>query len=179
MVSSDNGRGPGPGPGKVRALGGARRSNHMPSGQGSGGERDEWLSADYRRRRGPLRTPVNPMRPKRAPEQAIPAYGWYGALQDEVLEEDMEWDIDRADGDPMEDLGSHPTPGRATGGRQPGPPVPCGGRLHGRHCREDLGGTAVGTAGDADGNLDRPRRLTYARRRAANFLTIARVEDFG
>ena len=113
--SSDDGWGPGPGPGRPRAPGGARQSDHMPSGRGSGGERDEWLSADYRRRRDPLRTPVHPKRPKRAPEPAPPAYGRYGALRDEVPEEDMEWDIDGADGDPMEDFGITPPRGERRG----------------------------------------------------------------
>ena len=75
-----------------RAPGGARQIDHMLSGRGSGGERDEWLSADYHQRPDLLCTPVHPKRLKRAR-----AYGRYGALRDEVPEENMEWDINGAD----------------------------------------------------------------------------------
>ena len=60
---------------------------------------------DYRRCHDPLRTPVQPKQLRHAPEPAPPAYGRYGALQNEVPEEDMEWDLEGPDGDPMEDFG--------------------------------------------------------------------------
>ena len=77
--SSDDGWGPGPGPGRPHAPGGAprsrpsasapsitatshhsagRRNERVPPGSGSEDWRDEWLSAAYRDRRAPPRTPV-------------------------------------------------------------------------------------------------------------------------
>ena len=77
--SSDDGGGPGPGPGRPHAPGAAprsrpsasapsltapshhsagRRNERVPSGSGSEGWRDEWLSSDYHNRRAPPRTPV-------------------------------------------------------------------------------------------------------------------------
>ena len=82
--SSDDGWGPGPGPGRPHAPGRAprsrpsasapsltapshhsagRRNEHVPPGSGSEDWRDEWLSAEYRNRRAPPRTPVRPRRP--------------------------------------------------------------------------------------------------------------------
>ena len=83
----------------------------MTFGRRSGGGRDEWQSADYHRGRDPLLTPVRPKRPKRAPEPAPPVVGRYGVLRDGVPSEDMEWDINRANGDPMRDLGVTPPQG--------------------------------------------------------------------
>ena len=109
-----------PGPGPSRPLGRieAPASDHVPSNcdstrqsdpmcpQRSGDEeRDGWLSADYRRYRDPLRTPRQPMHPPHAPEPAPPAHGRYRALQDQVPEEDMEWDNEGSDGDPLKDFG--------------------------------------------------------------------------
>ena len=110
--SSDDGRGPGPGPGRPGALGGACQRDPMPFGRGSGGEGDEWLRTDYRGRHDPLRTPVLPTRPRCAPEPAPPAYGRYGALNNDFLEGDVEWDIDGDNEDPMEDFGITPTRGK-------------------------------------------------------------------
>ena len=50
-----------------------------------------------------------PKRPEGAQEQAPPAYGQYGALRDEVPEEDMEADRHRVDDDPIKDFGVTPT----------------------------------------------------------------------
>ena len=33
-------------------------------------------------------------------------YGWYGVLRDELTEEDIGWDIQGPDGDPMADCGT-------------------------------------------------------------------------
>ena len=71
-------------------------------------ERDKWLSSEYHIRRNPLRTPVDCNRPRHAPEPAPPVYGRYAALPDKVPEEDMEWDIEGPDGDPMENYGIVP-----------------------------------------------------------------------
>ena len=76
----------------------------MPPRPSGDGELEEWLSADYRRHRDPLRTPVHPKHPRHASEPAPAAYGQYGALRGEVPEEDMELDIEGPDGDPMEDF---------------------------------------------------------------------------
>ena len=86
--SSDDGWGPGPGPGRPHAPGGAprsrpsasarsltapshhsagRRNERVPPGSGSEDWRDEWLSAEYRNRRAPPRTPVRPRRPRTSP----------------------------------------------------------------------------------------------------------------
>ena len=46
----------------------------MPPRRSGEEERDEWLSADYRRRRDPLCTAVQSQRPRHAPELALPAY---------------------------------------------------------------------------------------------------------
>ena len=88
--------------------GSARRSNAISLRRSGDEERHEWLSADYRRRRDPLRPSVHPKGPMHAPEQAPPAYGRYGMLRDGVPKDDMEWDMDGPDGDPMEDFGSTP-----------------------------------------------------------------------
>ena len=124
---SDDSWGPGPVPGRSRrrteaprsdhtssTRGSARRSDPMPPRHSREEERDEWLSAEYRRRRDPLRTPVQPKRPRRAPEPAPPAHGRYGPLGDEVPEEDTEWDLEGPDGDPMEDFGISPPRGSAS-----------------------------------------------------------------
>ena len=89
----------------------------MPERHSGEEEQDEWLSADYRRCRDPLRTPVQPKRPRHAPEPAPPAYGGYKGLRDEVPEEDMDWDVEGPDGDPMEDLRISP-PRRSAGRRR-------------------------------------------------------------
>ena len=77
----------------------------MPFRRGSDCERDEWLSTYYRRLSDPPRNAVHPKRKRYAPKPAPPAHGRNGALGDEVLEEDTEWDINRDNEDPMEDLG--------------------------------------------------------------------------
>ena len=118
--SSDDGWGPGPGPRRPHAPGGAprsrpsasapsltapshhsagRRNERVPPGSGSEEWRDEWLSAEYRNRRAPPRTPVRPRRP--APPPGPPpgpvpismAGGRYGGLRDEVPRGDVEWDV--------------------------------------------------------------------------------------
>ena len=112
--SSDDGWGPGPGPGRPHAPGGAprsrpgasapsltapshhsagRRNERVPPGSGSEDWRDEWLSAKYRNRRAPPRTPVRPRRPAPAPEPIPMAGGRYGGLRDEVPRGDVEWDV--------------------------------------------------------------------------------------
>ena len=112
--SSDDGWGPGPGPGRPYAPGGAPRSRpsasapsltapshhsagcrneRVPPGSGSEDWRDEWLSAEYRNRRAPPRTPVRPRRPAPAPEPIPMAGGRYGGLRDEVPRGDVEWDV--------------------------------------------------------------------------------------
>ena len=124
---TDDSRGPGPYPGRSSRRTEAPRSDHAPSTRGSARrsdpmhprrsgeeERDKWLSADYHRRCDPLRTLLEPKRPRHNPEPAPPAYGRYGWLQDEVPKEDTEWDLDLPDEDPMEDLGFSPTRGSAS-----------------------------------------------------------------
>ena len=112
--SSDNGWGPGPGPGRPHAPCGAprscprasapsltapshhsagRRNKRVPPGSGSEDWRDEWLSAEYRNRRAPPRTPVRPRRPAPAQEPIPMAGGRYGGLRDEVPRGDVEWDV--------------------------------------------------------------------------------------
>ena len=112
--SSDDGWGPGPGPGRPHAPGGAprsrpsasapsltapshhsagRRNERVPPGSGSEEWRDEWLSAEYRNRRAPPRTPVRPRRPAPAPVPIPMAGGRYGGLRDEVPRGDVEWDV--------------------------------------------------------------------------------------
>ena len=112
--SSDDGWGPGPGPGRPHAPGGAprsrpsasapsltapshhsagRRNERVPPGSGSEDWRDEWLSAEYRNRRAPPRTPVRPRRPAPALEPIPMAGGRYGGLRDEVPRGDVEWDV--------------------------------------------------------------------------------------
>ena len=91
--SSDDGWGPGSGPGRPHAPRGAprsrpgasapsltalshhsagRRNERVPPGSGSEDWRDEWLSAEYRNRRAPPRTPVRP----RAPHQPWSQFQW-------------------------------------------------------------------------------------------------------
>ena len=103
--SSDDGWGPGPGPGRPHAPGGAprsrpsasapslsapshhsrgRRNKRVPPGSGSEEWRDEWLTAEYRNRRAPPRTPVRPRRPAPTPEPIPMACRRYGGLRDEV-----------------------------------------------------------------------------------------------
>ena len=112
--SSDDGWGPRPGPGRPHAPGGAprsrpsasapsltapshhsagRRNERVPPGSGSEDWCDEWLSAEYRCRRAPPRTPVRPWRPSPAPEPIPMAGGRYGGLRDEVPRGDVEWDV--------------------------------------------------------------------------------------
>ena len=112
--SSDDGWGPGPGPGRPHAPGGAprsrpsasapsltapshhsagRRNERVPPSSGSEDWRDEWLSAEYRSRRAPPRTPVRPRRPAPALEPIPMAGGRYGGLRDEVPRGDVEWDV--------------------------------------------------------------------------------------
>ena len=90
----------------------------MPPQRSGEEERDEWLSADYRRRRAPLRTPVQPKRQKHDLEAAAPAYGRYRALRDEVPEEDMEWDLEGPGEDPMQDFGISPPRGSVSRSRR-------------------------------------------------------------
>ena len=112
--SLDDGWGPGPGPGRDHAPGGAprsrpsasapslsapshhgagRRNERVPPGSGSEEWRDEWLSAEYRNRRAPPRTPVRPRRPAPAQEPMPMAGGHYGGLRDEVPGGDVGWDV--------------------------------------------------------------------------------------
>ena len=112
--SSDDGWGPGQGPGRPHAPGGAprsrpsasapsltapshhsagRRNERVPPGSGSEDWRDEWLSAEYRNRCAPPRTPVRPRRPAPALEPIPMAGGRYGGLRDEVPRGDVEWDV--------------------------------------------------------------------------------------
>ena len=112
--SSDNGWGPGPGPGRPHAPGGAhrsrpsasapsltaashhsagRRNERVPPGSGSEDWPDEWLSAEYRNRRAPPRTPVRPRRPAPVLEPIPMAGGRYGGLRDEVPTADVEWNV--------------------------------------------------------------------------------------
>ena len=112
--SSDGGWGPGPGPARPHVPGGAprsrpsasapslsapshhsagRRNERVPPGSGSEDWRDEWLSAEYRNRRAPSRTPVRPRRPAPALEPIPMAGGRYGGLRDEVPRGDVEWDV--------------------------------------------------------------------------------------
>ena len=112
--SSDDGWGPRLGPGRPHAPGGAprsrlsasapsltapshhsagRRNERVPPGSGSEDWRDVWLSAEYRGRRAPPRTPVRPRRPAPAPEPIPMAGGRYGGLRDEVHRGDVEWDV--------------------------------------------------------------------------------------
>ena len=112
--SSDDGWGPRPGPGRPHAPGGAprsrpsasvpsltapshhsagRRNERVPPGSGSEDWRDEWLSAEYRNRRAPPRTPVRPRRPAPAPGPIPMTGGRYGGLRDEVPRGDVEWDV--------------------------------------------------------------------------------------
>ena len=112
--SSDDGWGPGPGPGRPHAPGRAprsrpsasapsltapshhsagRRNERVPPGSGSEDWRDEWLSAEYRNRRAPPRTPVRPRRPPPVLEPIPMAGGRYGGLRDEVPRGDVEWDV--------------------------------------------------------------------------------------
>ena len=116
--SSDDGWGPRPGPGRPHAPGGAprsrpsasapsltapshhsagRRNERVPPGSGSEDWRDEWLSAEYRNRCAPPRTPVRPPRPAPAPEPIPMAGGRYGGLRDEVPRGDVEWDVGGGD----------------------------------------------------------------------------------
>ena len=83
----------------------------MPTLRSREEERDDWLGADYRRRRDPLCTPVHSKRLRHAAEPAPGMYRRYGALRDEVPEEDMKWNIERPGGDPMEDFGISPPRG--------------------------------------------------------------------
>ena len=107
--------------------GSARRSDLMPPQRSEDKDRDERISAEHRRRRNPLRTPVHHQRTRHALEPAPPAYGPYGVLRDEVPEEGMEWDIDGRDGDHMEDFGIIP----AQGARREDASQSC------RHCEEE------------------------------------------
>ena len=83
----------------------------MPSPRSRDAERDDWLSADYRRRRDPVRTLVHPKRPMQALEPAPLAYGRYEALRDQVPEKDTDWNIKVPDGDAMEHFRITPPPG--------------------------------------------------------------------
>ena len=76
------------------------------------------MCQDYRTWRDPLRTPVQPKRPKHAPEPAPELYRRYGALQDEVPERDMEWDLEDLDGDLVGDFGISPAQGSASQSRR-------------------------------------------------------------
>ena len=50
----------------------------------------------------PTPHPQSPHEPEICPGTRPTVYGRYGALRDEVLEEDMEWDMEGPEGDPME-----------------------------------------------------------------------------
>ena len=112
--SSDDSWGPGPGPDRPHAPGEAprsrpsasapsltapshhsagRRNERVPPGSGREDWRDEWLSAEYRNRCAPPRTPVRPWRPAPALEPIPMAGGRYGGLRDEVPRGDVEWDV--------------------------------------------------------------------------------------
>ena len=113
----------GPDPGRSHRRTEAPRSDHAPPTRGTvpmpprrsrEEELDNWLSADYRRRCDPLQTPVQPKRPKNAPEPAPPAYGRYGSLRDELPEEDTEWELEHPNGDPMKHFGISPAQGSAS-----------------------------------------------------------------
>ena len=70
----------------VPSMGGsAQRSDPMPLRRSGDRERHEWLIADHRRCRDPLCTPVQPKRPRHAPEPAPPVYGRYGVLRGSSL----------------------------------------------------------------------------------------------
>ena len=86
--SSDDSSGPGPDPGRSRGGTEAPRGHHPPSTHRSARpsdpmpprrsgeeERKELLSADYRRRRDPLCTAVQPTRSRHALDPGPPAYG--------------------------------------------------------------------------------------------------------
>ena len=130
--SSYNAWGPGPGPGRPHAPGGAprslpsasvpsltapshhsagRRNERVPPGSGSEDWRDEWLSAEYRNRRAPPRTPVRPRRPAPAPEPIPMAGGRYGGLRDEVPGGDVEWDVGMLAEEDLEELDISPPRG--------------------------------------------------------------------
>ena len=128
---SDDSWGPGPDTGRSCGRSKAPRNDHAPPTRGSaqqsqpmppGGsgeeERDKWLSEDNRRRRDPFRTPVEPRVPGHVPGPAPQAYGRYGALRDEVSEEDMEWDLEGRNGGPMEDFGISSPRGSASWSRR-------------------------------------------------------------
>ena len=123
--SSDDIWGPGPGPGRAHAPSEAPRSRpsasapslsapshhsagrcneRVPPGSGSEEWRDEWLSAEYRNRRAPLRTLVRPPRPAPVPEPIPMAGGRYGGLRDEVPGGDVEWDVGGGEED-LEEFG--------------------------------------------------------------------------
>ena len=76
------------------------------------------MSADYSSCRDPLRTPVQPKRPTHALEPSSAAYGRYGALRNEVPEEDMKWDLKAPAGHAMEDLRISPPRGSASRSRR-------------------------------------------------------------
>ena len=109
-LGSDDNSGPGPHRGRFNrrlktprsdyapaTRGSARGSDPVPPRRSGEGERNELLSADYRRHGDTLRTPVQPKRPRHALEPAPPAYGRYGPLWHEVPEEDTEWDLEGPD----------------------------------------------------------------------------------
>ena len=88
--SSDDRWGPGPHLGRSHGRFEAPGSNHTLSGRGSARlshpmlprrsgeeERGERLDADYCRCRDPLRTPIQPKRPRHAREPAPPTYCRY------------------------------------------------------------------------------------------------------
>ena len=85
----------------------------MPPRRSGEEERDQLLSADYRRRCDPLCTLVQLKQLRHNTEPAPPAYGRYVALRAEVPEEDMEWYIEGPDGDLMEHFGFSPPRGSA------------------------------------------------------------------
>ena len=129
--SLDDDWGPRPGPGRTHAPGGAprsrpsasapslsapshhsagRRNERVPPGSGSEEWRDEWLSAEYHKRRAPPRTPVRHRRPSPAQAPIPMARGRYGGLRDEVPGGDVEWDVGRGDED-LEEFGITPPRG--------------------------------------------------------------------
>ena len=90
----------------------------MPPRRSGEEERDQLLSADYRRRCDPLCTLVQLKQQRHNTEPAPPAYGRYVALRAEVPEEDMEWYIEGPNGDLMEHFGFSPPRGSACWSRR-------------------------------------------------------------
>ena len=112
--SGDEGRAPGPG----GAGGPSRTGSGEPSGSSAAeptrcgsreyrprcrgdSERDDWPSAGYRSHRGQLCAAPPPRALET--ERRARSHGRYGVLEDELQEGDMEWDLEEAAADAMED----------------------------------------------------------------------------